>query len=342
MKRMGIVIAACLLVSTTAAFADTAVYTINANVRASLTFPASEGIEQVEYLAPEDALLPVPLDAADGGVSFTLTPTMMPEGKAILVINRPPGLDLSDREPPEITGVAVDGHAAAPASTMLLPFEPSELSISLADVSGIDYSALDISANGERVARGALSLDRAARGKEWTITYTRPEDMPLRSLRIAAEDASLLRNQVTFSLTVEQGLAVLEDEKYSGSKAIHFATETAYVAITLNLDAGEYELEIIGHAPNSGSNSWWVEVDGTQQADPVHIPEVEPGICSSVVEIDPEALPHFIVPEDGQHVVALILREGPGPVLDKVRILRDGEEVAAYEGEDILPRAPRP
>jgi len=343
MKRVCVVAIICLLVCRAQAWAaETAVYTIHANVRAALTFPASEGIRTIEYLAPRDELRQVPLQEDSGAASFTVTPQMMPDGTVILVANRPPGLDLSDRQPPSVVSLSVDGQPAEPAEALLLPFQPIAVSVGLADASGISYSGLQVSANGERVARDSLRLERADRGWKWTVTYTRPETLPLRHLRIAAEDRSLLGNQTVFLLTVEQGLGVVEDQKYSGGKAVHFATEAAYVAVKLELPAGEYEIEAVGHAPNSGANSWYIELDGARQAEVVHIPEVEPGICSRTVDIDPEQLPRFAVAEGGTHVLALTLREGPGPVLDRLRILRDGKEVAAYEGEDILPRFPKP
>ncbi len=333
----------CLLLFTGAtSAAETAIYTIHANVAAALTFPASEGIRSIEYLAPQDDLRPVPLQSDDATVSFILTPQMMPEGTVVLVVNRPAGMDLSDREPPRIISLSVDGQPAQPAESLLLPFQPVAVDVGLADESGIGYSGLQVSANGARVPRGSLRLVRADRGRQWMISYTRPEAFSLRHLRIAAEDRSLLANQTVFLLTIEQGLAVLDGEEYSGGKALHFATETAYVAVRLELPSGEYEVEAVGHAPNSGANSWYIELDGARQADVVHIPEVEAGVCSRTVDIDPEQLPRFTVTEGGAHVLALTLREGPGPVLDRLRILRNGQEVAVFEGEGILPRFPKP
>lgn len=343
MKRVCVVAIICLLVCKTQAWAaETAVYTVHANVRASLTFPASEDIRSIEYLAPRDELRPVPLHSADGAVSFTVTPQMMPEGTVVLVINRPAGLDLSDGEPPRIISLSVDGQPAPAAESLLLPFQPIAVTVGIADASGISYRGLQVSANGERVPRDGLRLARADCGRQWTIFYTRPEAFDLRHLRIAAEDRSLFRNRTTFLLSVEQGLGILEDQKYSGGKAVHFATETAYVAVKLELPTGEYEIEAVGHAPNSGANSWYIELDGVRQDDAVHVPEAEPGTCSRTVDIDPEQLPRFTVTAGGAHVLALTLREGPGPVLDRLRILRDGKEVAGYEGEDILPRFPKP
>lgn len=343
MKRMCVVVSLCLLVCIGATWAaETAVYTVHANVRAALTFPASEGIRTIEYLAPRDELRPVPLQEDSGAVSFTVTPQMMPEGTVVLVVNRPPGLDLSDRQPPSVVSLSVDGQPAPAAESLLLPFQPVAVSVGIADASGISYRGLQVSANGERVARGNLQLERVDRGREWTVTYTRPETLSLRHLRIAARDRSLLGNQAVFLVTIEQGLGVVEDQKYSGGRAVHFATETAYVAVKLELPAGEYEIEAVGHAPNSGSNSWWIELDGAQQSDVVHIPEVETGICSRTVDIEPEYLPRFTLADGGAHVLALTLREGSGPVLDRLRILRDAKEVAAYEGEDILPQFPKP
>ena len=343
MKRISGVAIICLLACTGATWAaEAAVYTIHANVRVGLTFPESERIRTVESLTPGGELNPVPLQGADGTVSFTLTPPMMPQGTAILVINRPPGADLSDRTPPRIVAIAVDGHPVEPVETLLLPFSPKEITLRLNDLSGIRRSGLHVSSNGEAVARRNLILSRAGRGRDWTVTYTRPEGLELRHVRVVAEDSSPFRNQTVFLLTVEQGLSILADEQYSGGRAVHFTTETAFVAMRLTLPAGEYELEALAHAPDSGSNSWWIEIDGNRQADAVHIPEVDLGICSRTVGIDPELLPRFTVTADGEHVLALTLRESPGPVLDRVRILREGEEVAAYEAEDMLPRFPRP
>ncbi len=335
-------VAVLLLALAVLAHGKPVIYTVQANVRAGLTFPASEGIEKIEYLAPDDKLIVVPLQIAADTVTFTVTPDMLTGGEAILIVNRPPNRDLSDRDPPIFNRVFLDGVETAAREIILIPYQPREVRLEVCDVSGIKPSALRVMINGKRAGAGQVQLDRKGTGRCWLITYRRPDGFGLQSLRVTATDSSLMGNSAAFVLQVEQGLSVVSGDQYSGGQAVSFDTQSAFVAARLQLAAGKYQVEVIAQGTGSATDSFWIELDGTQQADVVHIPVDKPGIGSSVLGVDPRHLPGFTVLADGEHVLVLVLREAPGPVLDCLRILQDGREIAVFEGEALLPAFPKP
>jgi len=318
------------------------IYTVSANVRASLTFPASAGIEKLEYLAPDNKLMVVPLQTEAATVTFVITPDMMTEGKAVLVVNRPPNRDLFDREPPAFDRVLLDGVEIAVREIVLIPYQPRAVHLEVSDPSRIRPSALRVMINGKRAGAAQVQLERQGMGRCWLVSFRRPDDLSLESLRVTATDSSLLGNSSAFVLQIEQGLSVVEGAQYSGGEAVAFVTQSAFVAARVKLAAGKYQVEAVAQGTSSGSDSFWIELDGIQQPDPVHISIDEPGIGSSLVEKDPEHLPGLTVAADGEHVLALVLREGPGPVLDRLRILQEGKEIAVFEGEAMLPAFPKP
>ena len=317
------------------------IYSVQTNVRASLTFPASEGIETLEYLAG-DELITVALQTDDRTVTFDITPDMMSDGRAVLVVNRPPNRDLSDGSAPIFDSLIINGVETAVREGLVIPYQPNELRLEVSDAGGIRGSALKVFANGKRIRGDDVRLSRHGMGRHWVVTYVRPEDLQVQSLRIEATDSSLLANRSQFMLAVEGGLQVLSGEQYSGGKAVQFDTESAFIAARLDLPAGKYHLELIAQGTSSGTDSFWMELDGVQQSDPVHIPVEKLGISSSLVEKDPTQLPQFTVTESGPHILALVMREGPPQVADRLRILQDGKEIAVFEAEDILPAFPKP
>ncbi len=317
------------------------IYSVQTNVRASLTFPASEGIKSLEYLAG-DELIKVALQTDDGTVTFDITPNMMSDGNALLVANRPPNRDMSDAGPPAFDCLIINGVETVVRDNMVIPYQPDELRLEVSDASGIRAGALQVFANGKRIRSGDVRFSRHGMGRHWVVSYIRPQDFALESLRIEATDSSLLANTSQFMLAVERGFTILSGEQYSGGKAVQFDTESAFIAARLDLPAGKYLLELIAQGTSSGTDSFWMELDGVQQSDPVHIPIDNLGIASSLVEKDPTQLPQFTVTSSGRHILAIVMREGPPQVADRLRILQDGKEIAVFEAEEILPAFPKP
>ena len=340
MKKL-IVTTALLCLISTALWAAPAVYRIHANVKASLTFPDANQIDTVEYVSGDSEIRPVPLRQDGDRITFELTPEMLSRGSTIVILNRPPGRDLSDRAAPSFDRIIVDGNPIQDHEHLTLPYAPREIQVVLTDPSGITARGLDMTVNGHTAPRANIDIQRQDLGRHWRLTYSPSEPDQFRTLSLTATDRSLLANTARLALSIEQGVTIVEGN-FSGQKAVQLSEESGFLARRVNLPAGKYQLEIAGMGSSSGANSLWVEVDGEQQPDPVHLPVEDLGIASRVVDVDPDALPRFTVPEDGEHALVLTLREGPAPTVDRVRILQEGEEIAAFEAEQMLPTFPKP
>ncbi len=266
----------------------------------------------------------------------------MNEGKAVFVVNRPAGRDLSDHSAPSFGPIVIDStEANSDAKALSIPFQPSTVSVQLSDPSGISRRGLQIEVNGDRAEDRDLIIERRAMGRTWDITYNRPQGFALEKFRVTATDRSLLGNRAQFSLMVEGSLAIVKGAHFSGGKALELGSDKAFAGVKLALAAGKYSVEIIGYGPDSGSNSLWMELDGRRIDDAVHLPESKPGISSALVTIDPEVMPSLTVDKSGDHILVIVLREGPAPIIDRMRILQNGKEIAVFEGEDMIPTFPK-
>lgn len=341
MKKLAIVTVVSLCLLMTAAWAGPSLYRIQANVKASLTVPDGGDIDSVEYVSDDSEIHPVPVRKKDNRLSFDITPEMLTAGETIVIFNRPPRKDLSDRTPPSFDHISLDGNAISQRGNLTLPYVPRQMQVVLTDPSGICTRGLDISVNGHRADRANIKYNRRDLGRYWKLTYAPDPPQQVQSIIVTVSDRSLLANTARFALSVERGVEVVEGD-YSGQKAVKLSEPSAFLARRLQLPAGEYELQIIGSGPDSGQNSLWIEVDGQRQPDPAHLPVNELATASRMVQIDPELLPRFTVPRDGQHALVVVLREGPTPTVDRIRILQEGEQVAAFEAEQMLPSFPKP
>lgn len=341
MRKLTVSIAVCVCLLATAVWAGPSLYRIQANVKASLTFPDAGEVDSVEYVSGDSEIRPVALRHEDDRVSFDITPEMLSDGDTIVIFNRPRGRDLSDRTPPSFDVIRLDGNPVKERGHLTLPFVPGQIEVVLTDPSGISARGLDITVNGNPAARDNIQQQRRDLGRYWKLTYSPDPPEQVQGIIVTATDRSLLANTARFALSIERGLQVVEGD-FSGKKAVELTEPSAFLARRVDLPAGEYELEVIGSGPSGGANSLWIELDGQQQSDPVHLPVEELATASRMVEIDPELLPRFTVPDDGEHALVLALREGPTPTVDRVRILHEGQQVAAFEAEEMLPTFPKP
>ncbi|MFP3904543.1 MAG: hypothetical protein ACLFWB_09920 [Armatimonadota bacterium] len=339
MKKLIVVMAACVIAAVV--WGQPALYRVQANVKASLTFPDGDEIKSVEYVRGDTDIQPVELNRSDGLVSFDITPHMLTDGSTILVFNRPPGKHLSDRTPPTFERIVIDRRPVHERPTLMLPYVPGEVDMTISDPSGISSRGLQVAVDGSRAEADTLAVERFDLGRRWEITYQPAAPETIQNVTVTATDRSLLENTSRFSLVIERAFERLSGD-YSGGEAVRLTQDTAFLAKHVELAAGEYEVELIASGPSSGANSLWIEIDGKQQPDPVHLPVQELGVASRQVEIDPQRLPRFTIPEDGEHTLVFTLREGPDPTVDCVRILQDGRQIAAYEAEDMLPAFPKP
>lgn len=97
-------------------------------------------------------------------------------------------------------------------------------------------------------------------------------------------------------------------------RAVLLTTERDFhLTFERDLEAGLYTFAVEASAPNNGSDSYWIVVDGEQAPTPI-VPPV--GTMA-------ERSGGFRIDEGGAHAVGIVLREAPGSVIANLRLRRN-------------------
>ncbi len=113
-----------------------------------------------------------------------------------------------------------------------------------------------------------------------------------------------LRREVVFT-AAGQALAALGQGMASGEKEgekVVMAKDGFWIEFAQNLVPGRYNLEVRSVAPNAGSDSLWVSVDGKQLKQSIGLPTGKLDNRSQVLTVT----------GSGEHAIRLTLREKPG------------------------------
>jgi hypothetical protein len=104
----------------------------------------------------------------------------------------------------------------------------------------------------------------------------------------------------------------LAQAELDGQPAVRWEAEDAAVTIKQQLNRGKWKVRVRCAAPDGGTDSFWVVLDGEQQSTPFQVPRGQP------------AWSEFLVPirEPGEHEVKLILRESPGMLMTDLQFGR--------------------
>ncbi|MEA3403513.1 MAG: VCBS repeat-containing protein [Armatimonadota bacterium] len=119
-------------------------------------------------------------------------------------------------------------------------------------------------------------------------------------------------------------------------RAEKFGTSVSQLDTVLELPAGELEMTLFASGVSTGADSFYVSIDGGERT-AFHIPIDSFGPSSRTWTKD-EPTPNIEIAEAGAHRVTITLREGPGPMLDRI-LVRDAEGtvVAEVEAEEAPP-----
>lgn len=301
-----------------------------------ITAPNSIGLRTVEYEDPEGKLLGARFRRARGECIIPLRPEMLGRGSTYIVFNRPAEATIADRLPPELMAVFINGEPTETEADIQVPFAPREVAVDFQDLGSAllsDCATVYINGVPERYQKGfAVRVVRVVKAARVTVTTT--GDTPLSSLRIDVADNSLLRNTAAFTLRVVRALEVVTLE--GGGKAVKFIDPSGYLQKRVSLPRGEYTVNVVGSGPSLAANSLWLDIDAERLQDPFHLPVGELGDSSREVQMTDE-LPRLSVTRPGRHVLRLSLREGVGPVLDRLEIRQGDKVVQQVECEDMLP-----
>ncbi len=118
-----------------------------------------------------------------------------------------------------------------------------------------------------------------------------------------------------------EGLSV---EEHDGESVILTTERDFHLTFERELEPGSYALVVEASAPNRGSDSYWLVVDGEQAPAPITPPVNAMGERGAGFGID----------EAGEHTVGIVLREAPGSVIRSIRLRRN---VVEPPREPMLP-----
>ncbi len=185
---------------------------------------AQEGT--VHLRAPDGSWSELETNAADGTIHFTLTPDQVPDGRALVVINKPAWMVLEDDEAPAIAGYTIDGEttdlaAGDPIDLGNRSEAPEQMTIRVADDKNpIDPASVSIVTTG-----GALpiEIDASALGETDTagdIVVSLADVEPgIYEATLQVADMSPQSNTATVPLR----LSVFGASVGPGGQSVHFA-----------------------------------------------------------------------------------------------------------------------
>lgn len=127
-------------------------------------------------------------------------------------------------------------------------------------------------------------------------------------------DTPILGSEVVAQAAGEELLALGEgmERTERDGEQVALTTSGFFLEFVLDLQPGQYSLSVEASAPTSGSDSYWLVVDGQQSTQPI-VPPIGPIA---------ERSGGFTIDQAGAHTVRLILREGPGSIIRSVRLRR--------------------
>ncbi|MGI5816519.1 MAG: DUF4962 domain-containing protein [Armatimonadota bacterium] len=102
-------------------------------------------------------------------------------------------------------------------------------------------------------------------------------------------------------------------DEHDGQAAILTTERDFHLTFERELEPGSYSLVVEASAPNRGSDSYWIVVDGEQISQPI----------TPTVDAMTERAGGFRVDEAGRHTFGIVLREAPGSIIRSVRLRRN-------------------
>ena len=127
------------------------------------------------------------------------------------------------------------------------------------------------------------------------------------------------------------GSGLVADE-LDGKPAVRWETKDASVTVRREMKAGNWKVRVFCVAPNGGTDSFWLVLDGEQQTTPFRTSTTTARWAEFGFRVD----------EQGEHEVKLILREGPGMLtsvfeLGRTTIVSEQPPIR----EDVVEQRPR-
>lgn len=135
------------------------------------------------------------------------------------------------------------------------------------------------------------------------------------------------------------GLITVADPAPDVSSAVRFIQEDSQLDFPIELPAGKYVMTTWAYGLDTGTDSFWVQIDGGERV-AFHIPIGRFGPSSdSYTKHTPT--PNITIPDSGRHRITISLRENAGVMLDRITFHdAEGKLVREVQAESAPPLPP--
>ena len=148
-------------------------------------------------------------------------------------------------------------------------------------------------------------------------------------------DTPILSRNMVFQASGHQLLAIgdgMRSSQGSDGGEVIVTQEGFFIEFEAQLNAGRYAFAVQASAPDSGSDSYWLLVDGEQIDQSIAPPVGTMGERSLAVRVT----------ETGKHRFRLVLRESPGSVIRQIELYHITNKIpSAPMQKELLDRHPR-
>lgn len=182
----------------TACCASAQLYRVQASCPATVSVPIA-GDNGTVYLRNDSApWTPIDFTPAEGRVVIALDPSLMPNGRAMILVNPPPGMDINDAEAPDLLALRVDSAWLEPATGTFLgasKTSPRRIVFIARDAdNALACGSVKVSLNGRELPR--TRVEPQADGSLWVRAKLPAVDYGSHEVRYSVTDNSPQRNRL--------------------------------------------------------------------------------------------------------------------------------------------------
>ena len=302
-----------------------------ANAAAAVRSPDGGAAREAHARYEDGTVTPLVVSAEDGDIIVRVQPA---PGPIFVAAGADAAARLADGDPPQLHALSADGRPLPAAPRAVVDFRPQHLQLVLSDDTGVDRASCRALVDGRPIGEAKVVCRSDAGAPRAIVTVSCPDE-PFSSIAVHVRDTAFLRNETIVTLEARPKVAIVRNTRASGGRIVKVLEPDAVLSGTVSLAAGVYEVNVVSRAFSDGANSLWLDLDGSRSQDPIHIRTDGFGRSSRLHTLPPD-LSRLRVKAGGVHAFVLALREAPGPELDKIQFLKDGEVVRELECEDLV------
>ncbi len=221
------------------------VFSLDTTHNVDLYIPGKSDTRHVLYRDAKGNWRVLPVETTDGMVHLKIDVANLNEGRTLLVLDPPAGVNMDDREPPAVVRITIDGHIYAGANSVALggvEAAPRRVAIEVEDeLSSLRTRSLRVSVNGRRCTLRDVGVEL--------------ERISPRRAVIVLDISKLLA-----SLSSDNMIAVSIDDYAIDERALNCSISFRHTPPYDLPDGTRLSVDTVTIKP--GWEAWWVVADG--------------------------------------------------------------------------------